>query len=98
MDMFSSLDGQAFVWDSEKAVENLSRHGVGFATAREALLDPLARYEDASPEEEVRQACIGLTTDYRLLYVVHITREGDVVRLISARIAGAAERRRYEDE
>jgi uncharacterized protein len=98
MDVFSTLDGQVFVWDSEKAARNALQHGVQFEQARECFLDPLARYEDASPEEEARQACIGLTTEYRLLYVVHVIREGDVLRLISARMAEAAERRRYEDE
>lgn len=98
MDAFSTLDGQAFVWDSDKASSNASAHSVRFEQAREAFLDPLARYEDASPEDEARQACIGLTTEYRLLYVVHVIREGDVLRLISARLAEPAERRRYEDE
>ena len=98
MDVFSILDGQAFVWDGDKAARNLQAHGVGFEQAREAFLDPLARYEDASPQEEARQACIGLTAGYRLLYVVHVIREDDVLRLISARTAEPAERRRYEDE
>jgi len=98
MDVFSALDGQTFVWDSEKAAGNLSKHGVCFDEAREVFLDQLARYEDASPDDEARQACIGLTTDYRLLYVVHVVREGDVLRLISARLAEPAERRRYEDD
>jgi len=98
MDVFSTLDGQAFVWDTDKASRNAAAHGVRFEQAREAFLDPLARYEDASPDEEARQACIGLTMDYRLLYVVHLIREGDVLRLISARLAEPAERRRYEDE
>lgn len=98
MDVFSTLDGQVFVWDSEKTAGNALQHGVRFDQAREAFLDPLARYEDASPEQEARQACIGLTTEYRLLYVVHVIREGDVLRLISARLAEPAERRRYEDE
>jgi hypothetical protein len=48
------LDGQAFVWDGDKASSNASAHGVRFEQAREAFLDPLARYEDASPEEEAR--------------------------------------------
>jgi uncharacterized DUF497 family protein len=96
MDVFSTLDGQAFVWDRDKATSNTSAHGVRFE--REAFLDPLARYEDASPEEEARQACIGLTSEYQLLYVVHVIREGNVLRLISARLAEPAERRRYEDE
>ncbi len=98
MDVHSTLDGQHFVWDSEKAASNVSRHGVRFEQAREVFFDQLARYEDASPREETRQACIGLTADYRLLYVVHVLREGDVLRLISARVAEAAERRRYEND
>ena len=98
MDVHSTLDGQSFVWDSEKAATNVSRHGVRFENAREVFLDQLARYEDASPQEEARQVCIGLTADYRLLYVVHVVREGDVLRLISARAAEPAERRRYEND
>jgi uncharacterized DUF497 family protein len=98
MDVFSDLDGQTFVWDSEKALQNVLKHGVRFEHAREAFLDPLATYEDANVEQEARQACLGLSTDYRLLFVVHVVREGDVLRIISARLAEAAERRRYEDD
>lgn len=98
MDVFSTLDGQAFVWDSDKAAANVRNHGIKFERAREAFLDPLAHYEDASPESELRQACIGLLTDFRLLYVVHVLREGEVLRLISARVAEPAERRRYEND
>ena len=98
MDVFSTLDGQRFVWDSEKASRNALKHGIRFEEGREVFLDQLAKYEDASPENEARQACIGLTTEYRLLYVVHVIREGDVLRLISARVAEPAERRRYEDD
>jgi uncharacterized DUF497 family protein len=98
MDVYSTLEGQGFVWNIDKAVSNASRHGVRFEQAREVFLDQLARYEDASPLEEARQACIGFTTDYWLLYVVHVVREGDVLRLISARIAEPAERRRYEND
>ena len=98
MDVFSTLDGQAFVWNIDKASRNASQHGVRFEDAQEVFLDQLARYEGASPDEEARQACIGLTTEYRLLYVVYVVREGNVLRLISARLAGPAEGRRYENE
>lgn len=98
MDVFSTLDGQDFVWDSEKASRNAQEHGISFEQAREPFLDPLARYEDASPQEEARQACIGFTTEFRLLYVVHVVREGDLLRIISARPAEPGERRRYENE
>lgn len=98
MDVFSILDGQSFVWNRDKASRNIFLHGISFEQAREAFLDQLACYEDAGPDEEARQACIGLTAAYRLLYVVHVVREGDVLRLISARAAEPAERRRYENE
>jgi len=98
MDVFSTLDGQDFVWDGEKATRNALEHGISFEQAREPFLDPMARYEDASPEGEARQACIGLTAEFRLLYVVHVVREGDLLRLISARQAEPGERRRYENE
>ncbi len=98
MDVFSTLSGQDFVWDSDKAAKNIQRHDVRFEQAREAFLDQFACYEDASTPNETRQACIGVVTDYKLLYVVHVEREHDVLRIISARVAVAAERRRYEDE
>lgn len=97
MNVSSTLDGQVFVWDSEKAASNVQQHGVSFDQAREAFLDPLACYEDASSLSEARLACIGLTVDYRLLYVVHVVREGEVLRIISARRAEPAERKRYEN-
>jgi uncharacterized DUF497 family protein len=48
-------------------------------------------------DEEVRDAAIGLTEDWTLLFVVHLMREGDTIRIISARPATAWERRSYED-
>jgi uncharacterized protein len=78
-------------------VSPLVRCAIRFEQAREVFFDQLACYEDASPQSEARQACIGLTIDYRLLYVVHVIREGDVLRLISERLAEPAERRRYEN-
>ena len=98
MDVFSTLDGQVFVWDSEKASSNVQKHGVRFEQAREVFLDQLTHYEDVSAQEEARQACIGLSADYRLLYVVHVIRESEMLRLISARVAEPAERSRYEDD
>lgn len=50
MDVYWTLDGQGFVWDSEKAAANASRHGVRFEQAREVFLDQLARYETRVPK------------------------------------------------
>lgn len=97
IDVFSTKDGQAFVWDSYKAAANLRKHGIRFDGAREVFFDQLARYEDASTATEVRQLCIGYTSASRLLCVVHVVREHGVLRIISARPAEPSERRRYED-
>ena len=65
--------------------------------ACQVFFDPFLRIEDASAGEEQRDAAIGLTEDWTLLFVVHILREGETIRIISARVATAQERRTYED-
>jgi uncharacterized DUF497 family protein len=89
--------GQRFVWDSEKASNNASKHGVRFETACEVFFDPFLRIEEATVDEEPRDAAIGLTEDWILLFVVHLLRDGDTIRIISARQATPQERRTYED-
>ena len=97
MDVLFLYRGQAFVWDDRKAIENRAKHGVGFETACEAFFDDLSMYVDATASEERRAAVIGTSNARSLLYVVHIEREEDEVRIISARVATNQERRRYED-
>lgn len=46
--------------------------------------------------DEARDAVIGLDTRLRLLYVVYVEREGDMIRIISARKATREEREYYE--
>jgi uncharacterized DUF497 family protein len=83
--------------DSEKAFVNTRKHGVSFELACQVFFDPLIRIEDASPGDEERKAAIGLTEDWALLFVVHLMREGNLIRIISARPATARERRDYEN-
>jgi uncharacterized protein len=97
MDLLWLHRGQQFVWDAEKATSNLKKHGVSFETACEVFFDPLMRLEDASDQPEEREAVIGFTSDWMLLFVVHVMRESDVIRIVSARLATAQERRMYED-
>lgn len=96
MDVRSTLDGQRFVWDSDKALSNSARHGVSFEEAREVFFDQLSRYADASTPEEQREAVIGMSFREDLLYVVHVEWEDATIRLISARNAEKAERRYFE--
>jgi len=97
MDVYFLYHGQRFVWDSKKASSNVNKHGVSFEIACQVFFDPLIRMDDASIGGEERDAAIGLTEDWSLLFVVHLLREGDAIRIISARPATAQERRTYED-
>jgi len=96
MDIHFLYLGQRFAWESEKASVNARKHGVSFELACQVFFDPLIRIEDATSRGEVREAAIGLTEDWALLFVVHL-RQGDLIRIISARPATARERRNYED-
>lgn len=96
MDDRYELDGISFVWDVEKAKSNVSKHRVSFEQAAEAFFDPFLRVIDASPEDEARDALIGMDEGWSLLFVVHIELEGDRFRIISARRATPRERRIYE--
>jgi uncharacterized DUF497 family protein len=97
MDICFLYHGQRFVWDSEKASGNANKHGVSFEVACQIFFDPFIRIEDASAGDEQRDAAIGLTEDWTLLFVVHMVREGETIRIISARPATTQERRSYED-
>ena len=84
----------AFEWDPAKARTNLKKHGVDFADAALVLYDDLAlTIRDLEAGEE-RFVTLGLDPLGRLLVVVYTWR-GDTIRIISARVATAAEARRY---
>ncbi len=67
--------------------------------ACEAFFDPMLYVldEDEYLADELREKVIGLTRDWRLLYVVYVMRE-DRIRLISARETTPAERMLYETQ
>jgi uncharacterized DUF497 family protein len=60
MDEYFELNGITFIWNREKAGRNLAKHGVAFGQAAEIFFDPFVRVIDASPEEEARDAVIGM--------------------------------------
>ena len=84
-----------FSWDDEKAEINFTKHGVRFETAAKVFFDPnkLIRLDEEHVEEE-RYDVIGKAG--KVLFVVCTIREGNRVRIISARKAGVEEKRRYE--
>lgn len=97
MDVLYQLGVLNFTWDIQKAAANQAKHGVRFETACEAFFDPLLRFFDASLEDDAREALVGKTAEGALLFVVHIEREGHMIRLISARAATSKERSVYEE-
>ncbi|MBL7176119.1 MAG: BrnT family toxin [Desulfobacteraceae bacterium] len=86
-----------FEWDPEKAKLNLKKHGVSFEEVVTAFYDPLsATFDDPDHSVgEYRYMTIGLSSRNRLLVVAHIER-GKILRIISARLATAHERKRHE--
>ena len=86
-----------FEWDADKAAENVKKHRVSFDEAATIFYDPLAATFD-DPDHSVRELrslTIGYSSHGRLLVVSH-TERGASVRIISARLASAAERKRHE--
>jgi uncharacterized DUF497 family protein len=88
----------AFEWDERKAAANLRKHDVDFADAALVLFDDLAlTTRDHGDYGEERFATAGLDPLGRILVVVYTWRE-QRARIISARSATPAERRRYESK
>lgn len=86
--------GVRFEWDLEKANANLKKHGISFETASYVFEDEnrIEIYDKAHSIGEERYITIGMAK--RVLFVVY-TERSEVIRLISARIANAEERRMY---
>jgi uncharacterized protein len=87
----------SYEWDPAKARANLSKHGVDFADAASALEDDRAlTIRDPLSSDEERWITMGRGSLGSLLVVVYTWRE-ETVRLISARLATAREKRQYEE-
>ena len=97
MDEYFELDGVKFVWNLDKSLANIRKHGVTFEEGAQAFMDPFLCVVDASPEDEARDAVIGMDEMGKLLFVVHIAFEQESIRIISARRATRSERRYYEE-
>lgn len=86
-----------FEWNEEKALLNISKHGVSFEEASTVFSDDhsITIYDDVHSVDEDRYIDIGLSISNRLLVVVY-TERTDHIRIISARQASGTERRLYE--
>jgi uncharacterized protein len=87
-----------FDWDENKAVRNLSKHGVSFDEAKTIFDDPLYVdfYDSDHSDEEERYLIIGQSSQGRLL-ITSYTERNRSIRLISARVVTPSEREAYEE-
>ena len=86
-----------FEWDDSKAEHNREKHDISFYEAITVFHDPLsATFDD--PDHSVgerRLVTVGYSSRDRLLMVSH-TDSGETIRIVSARLATVAERKRHE--
>lgn len=86
-----------FEWDHAKAGRNLKKHRVSFDEAVTIFYDPLAATFD-DPDHSVGERhfiTVGRSSQGRLLIVAHVERAKNI-RIISARLTTAQERKRHE--
>lgn len=88
-----------FEWDESKNKTNRTKHGLWFEEAQSVFDDLAARVflDDEHSHVEDRFVIIGISSEARLVAVVHCYRDADsVIRIISARKATKKEIGFYE--
>lgn len=86
-----------FEWDEQKNRANVAKHGISFEEAA-LIFRGLTLTEIDTRQEygEIREIDIGLLPELIVIVAVSTGRNG-VTRIISARPANRAERKRYHD-
>ncbi len=87
-----------FEWDPDKNEKNIKKHKVSFEEAKTVFTDEYGRLiaDPDHSDDEDRFILLGTSINSRLLVVCHCVREGDSIRIISARKADKQERKIYE--
>jgi uncharacterized protein len=95
----TAVISEHFEWDDDKARQNvLSHDGVTFEEAQRVFDDLFALSREDRREDYGEQRFIQIGMVANRILVVAYTLRADRIRIISARKAEAAERRRYHDE
>lgn len=82
-----------FTWDERKRQTNIKKHGIDFADVTGIFYDDeTIIIEDPEHYEEQRYIALGIDAKSRAVVVVHVYRDEDVIRIISARKADPTER------
>jgi uncharacterized DUF497 family protein len=87
-----------FEWDEKKNASNQRKHGVSFEEAESTFADERGRLiaDPDHSDEEDRFVLLGASARLRVLIVCHCYRDGDMIRIISARKANRSEQTQYE--
>ncbi len=87
-----------YIWVEKKNQLNIKKHGVAFDEAMTVLerAEYLSIVDDSSEEE--RRKAIGYSKKLRLLLVVYLYRDEDIIRIISARKATKQEIKLWQKE
>lgn len=89
----------SFKWDESKRNINIRKHGVDFSDVVNIFYDDeTIIIEDPKHYNEQRYIALGIDTKCRTVLVVHVYREVDVIRVISARKANKRERKQFVGE
>ena len=86
-----------FEWHDEKAMRNITKHGISFLEATSVFSDSLSliTHDKHHSYDEDRWTIIG-TSNFNTLLVITFTDRQEKIRLISARKATKSERKKYE--
>lgn len=87
-----------FDWDKEKNIANQKKHGISFEEAQSVFVDEnaLMIHDPDHSIDEDRFILLGLSASVCLMVVCHCYRKnGEVIRIISARKATRIEQKRY---
>lgn len=86
-----------FIWDPLKARINNKKHRVSFEEALTVFMDPQALriFDPDHSVLEERWVLLGLSSIHRYLVVIHVEKDEDVFRLVSARKANKGEIKKY---
>jgi uncharacterized protein len=88
-----------FEWDEQKARSNRTKHSVSFDEASSVFDDPLGKIfdDELHSGDEQREIILGRSIKRRLLVVCFTERSNERIRIVSARLPTARERKTYEE-
>ena len=88
-----------FQWDENKRKLNIKKHQIDFSDVVSIFYDDeTIIIEDPRHYSEPRYIALGIDIKCRTVLVVHVYREIEVIRIISARKANKRERKQFVGE